>query len=237
MRHLCESGLRGNCTSRLSGGRRLAPTGASSDPTAVKSANKGTAVPAEPMEPRTEPKGNLEGQSTYVDAPCSARRNSNNFCGMRSGTVVCPASQMQHSCATGPYGVRGSEPNRAGGMLDSPTCFAGFPDPVSLTSCPYVVFRPNRNIRDQPRITASNRHPQNPVFQFRTAHFSSKQLFRSSGSRHRRPVTFLLDRQRPDDARHLVRQCDGDQLRRLFRHHPPEPGIAELLALAHMPEH
>ena len=31
---------------------------------AVKSANKGTAVPAEPMEPRTEPKGNLEGQST-----------------------------------------------------------------------------------------------------------------------------------------------------------------------------
>ena len=26
---------------------------------AVKSANKGTAVPAEPMEPRTEPKGNL----------------------------------------------------------------------------------------------------------------------------------------------------------------------------------
>ena len=33
MRHLCESGLRENCTSRLSGGRRPAPTGASSDPT------------------------------------------------------------------------------------------------------------------------------------------------------------------------------------------------------------
>ena len=31
---------------------------------AVKSANKGTPVPAEPMEPRTEPKGNLESQST-----------------------------------------------------------------------------------------------------------------------------------------------------------------------------
>ena len=31
---------------------------------AVKSANKGTSVPAEPMEPRTEPKGNLESQST-----------------------------------------------------------------------------------------------------------------------------------------------------------------------------
>ena len=31
---------------------------------AMKPANKGTSVPAEPMEPRTEPKGNPEGQST-----------------------------------------------------------------------------------------------------------------------------------------------------------------------------
>ena len=31
---------------------------------AAKPANKGTPVPAEPVEPRTEPKGNLEGQST-----------------------------------------------------------------------------------------------------------------------------------------------------------------------------
>ena len=31
---------------------------------AVKSANKGTSVPAEPMEPRAEPKGNPRGQST-----------------------------------------------------------------------------------------------------------------------------------------------------------------------------
>ena len=31
---------------------------------AVKSANKGTAVPAEPMERRTEPEGDLESQST-----------------------------------------------------------------------------------------------------------------------------------------------------------------------------
>ena len=33
VRHLCESGLRENCTSRLCGGRRRAPRGASSDPT------------------------------------------------------------------------------------------------------------------------------------------------------------------------------------------------------------
>ena len=31
---------------------------------AVKSANKGTPVPAESMEPRTEPKGNSGSQST-----------------------------------------------------------------------------------------------------------------------------------------------------------------------------
>ena len=129
---------------------------------------------------------------------------------MRSGTVVCPASQVRHACAAGPYGVRGSDPNRSSGMLDSPARRVGSSDPVSLTFCPYVVFRPNRTVRDHPRITASNRHPRSPVFQFRTAHFSSKQLFPSSGSRHRCPVTFLLDRQRPDDARHLVRQCDGD---------------------------
>ena len=35
-RLFCESGLRENCTSRLSGGRRLALRGASSDPTAVR---------------------------------------------------------------------------------------------------------------------------------------------------------------------------------------------------------
>ncbi|MCY4479257.1 MAG: hypothetical protein OXB97_05135, partial [Rhodospirillales bacterium] len=31
---------------------------------AVKSANKGASAPAEPMEPRAEPKANPEGQST-----------------------------------------------------------------------------------------------------------------------------------------------------------------------------
>ena len=40
-RHLCESGLRENRTGRLSGGRRLASRGASSDPT--------------PRKPRTKP--------------------------------------------------------------------------------------------------------------------------------------------------------------------------------------
>ena len=137
---------------------------------------------------------------------------------MRSGTVVCPASQVRHACAAGPYGVRGSDPNRFSGMLDSPARRAGFSDPVSLTFCPYVVFRPYRTNRGHPRLTPSRACPRSPVFQFQTDPSSSRQLFRNIGAR--RPVDILPDRQRPDDARHLVRQCDGDQLRRLFRDHP-----------------
>ena len=41
MRHLCESGLRENCTGRLCGGRRSAPGGASSDPTGRLDAAEG----------------------------------------------------------------------------------------------------------------------------------------------------------------------------------------------------
>jgi len=59
LRHLRESGLRENCTSRLRGGRRPALRGASSDPTPRgasprpgKAANKGAQAPAESLEGR-----------------------------------------------------------------------------------------------------------------------------------------------------------------------------------------
>ena len=52
LRHLCESGFRENRTSRLSGGRRPALRGASSDPTPVKAANKGARATAELPEGR-----------------------------------------------------------------------------------------------------------------------------------------------------------------------------------------
>ena len=58
MRHLCESGLRENRTSRLSGGRRPALRGASSDPTPLKRANKGAGASAEPVEGRASTEGN-----------------------------------------------------------------------------------------------------------------------------------------------------------------------------------
>ena len=60
-RHLCESGLRENRTSRLSGGRRLALRGASSDPTAMKPANK-AGVPSwrSQWSEASHPRGNRE---------------------------------------------------------------------------------------------------------------------------------------------------------------------------------
>ena len=64
IRHLRESGLRENCTSRLSGGRRPALRGASSDPTAKKAANKGARALAESLERRAGTEGNPGGAST-----------------------------------------------------------------------------------------------------------------------------------------------------------------------------
>ena len=63
---LRESGMRENCTYRLSGGRRPAPAGrASSDPTPLKAANKGAQAPAESPEGRASTKGNSRDQSTH----------------------------------------------------------------------------------------------------------------------------------------------------------------------------
>ena len=141
------------------------------------------------------------------------------------------------SCLVPVARAQGRHVTTASGLAknDSPARRAGFSDPVSLTFCPYVVFRPYRTNRGHPRLTPSRACPRSPVFQFQTDPSSSRQLFRNIGAG--RPVDVLSDRQRPDDSRHLVRQCDGDQLRRLFRDHPPQPGIIQLLALAHMPEH
>ena len=119
MRHLCESGLRENRTSRLSGGRRPAPRGASSDPTAVKSANKGMRVPAESMERRTGANGRSTGQSTYRTL-CRVSRDTG---GLRA-TQACETARLprvrltfdrrQEPCAlTRPHGsVRGAPGNR-----------------------------------------------------------------------------------------------------------------------------
>ena len=49
--------MRENCTGRLSGGRRPALRGASSDPTAEKRANKDAAASAELVERRAGPEG------------------------------------------------------------------------------------------------------------------------------------------------------------------------------------
>ena len=145
--------------------------------------------------------------------------------GMRSGTVVCPAYNAAFM-RRGLYGVRGSDPNRFGGMLDSPAFRTGFPDPVSLTFCPYVVFRPSRTSRGHPRIMRSRAHPRSPAFLFQLASLPGR--LPRNANRDRCPVGLFLDRQRPDGAGHLVGQCDSDQLRRDLRDHPSEPRIRHL---------
>ena len=101
--------------------------------------------------------------------PLQCKRDLNNFVTCGSGTIVCSAPVKRHACAAGPYGVRGSDPDRFSGMLDSPARDAGFSDPVSPTFCPYVVFRPNRTNRGYPRITPSRACPRSPAFQCQTA--------------------------------------------------------------------
>ena len=64
IRHLRESGLRENCTSRLSGGRRPALRGASSDPTATSPGNKAARAAAEREERRAGTNENPGGRST-----------------------------------------------------------------------------------------------------------------------------------------------------------------------------
>ena len=102
----------------------------------------------------------------------------------------------------GLYGVRGSDPNRFGGMLDSPAFRTGFSDPVSLTFCPYVVFRPSRTSRGHPRIMRSRAHPRSPAFLFQLASLPGR--LPRNANRDRCPVGPFLDLQRLDGAGHLV---------------------------------
>ena len=51
----------------------------------------------------------------------------------------------QPSSAAGPYGVRGSDPNRLRG-LKNPADKTGFSGPVYLTVCPYLARRPARTL-------------------------------------------------------------------------------------------
>ena len=84
-------------------------------------------------------------------------------CGMRSRYGRMSGLSMQHSFAAGPYGVRGSDPNRFHG-LEALRQVLVFPTPSSMTFCPYVVCRPHRPGRDHPQIRPSGPCLQHPVF-------------------------------------------------------------------------
>ena len=63
---------------------------------------------------------------------------------------------MQLSSAAGPYGVRGSDPNRLRG-LENPADKTGFSDPVPLTVCPYLARCPARTLWGRPQAAPSRR--------------------------------------------------------------------------------
>ena len=94
--------------------------------------------------------------------------------------------------------MRGSGPNRLLELESSPFG-PGFPDPVSMTVCPYIVLRPAHippgAIRAPARL----------------------------GDRRRFPVDFLVRHQRPGDARHPIGQRHCNQHTRLARQHPGQP--------------
>lgn len=93
-----------------------------------------------PLDARISAKGMVSACQSCVDAP-RMQAASRRAQGMWSGAVVCPASSCGNSHAAGPYGDTRTGSKSAlrarGAAIDS-----GFPDPVSLTVCPYPLDRP-----------------------------------------------------------------------------------------------
>ena len=124
---------------------------------------------------------------------------------MRSGAVICPASWCGWIDAAGLYedARTGSKIILAG--LKVPCTATGFPDPVSIDRLSLLVLRPA--------------HTPDGFL-----------LFASCSGCSRSSVVLLLRHQRPDDARHSVGQCHGDQLARLARQHPGKPWVVRSAA-------
>jgi hypothetical protein len=67
--------------------------------------------------------------------------------GMWSGAVVCPASSCGNSHAAGPYGDTRTG-SKSAWRARGAAIHDGFPDPVSLTVCPYPFDRPAHILGD-----------------------------------------------------------------------------------------
>ena len=106
--------------------------------------------------------------------------------------------------------IRGLGPNRISELVSSPVV-AGFPCPVSMTVCPYPSSDSDRIPDGLPRLALS-------------------------GGRGN-AVSLLPGLQRPGDACHPVGQRYRDDLLRLPRQHPRQPGICRHAAPEHGVHH
>ncbi len=136
---------------------------------------------------------------------------------------------MQHSFAAGPHGVRGSDPDRLSG-LEALRKTLVLPTRPSMTSCPHVVFRPDRPGRGHPGVTLARAVSAGPGIPLRAAGcpVAISSLFPSGPSfrcRHRRRRAVVLPggRQRPDHARHPVCQRHRRRLPGIPLPHPGDP--------------
>ena len=107
-------------------------------------------------QPRSFPQGRPACTSTTSCTSLFLDSGHTRYCRM-SGLSV------QHSFAAGPYGVRGSDPNRLHG-LEALRSALVFPTQPSMTFCPYVVCRPHRTDRGYPQITRSSAGSAEPRY-------------------------------------------------------------------------
>lgn len=133
-----------------------------------------------------------------VDAPEDARSFSDRASCDRQRSCVRPCYAALIMPLVG-MAMRGSAPEQNGklkGSLHAP----GWPDPISSITCPYGSSRSS--------------HPdsrQRPLY------------FGSADCRRRFLVVSFVGDHRPDRARHLVGESDGDEHARLARQHAGQP--------------
>ncbi len=129
--------LKEDTTSRAFAAVRAAATSAPVRCSAIGSESWGSkGVAAPPRQPRRS-----TSRVLYVDAPGWASVDSEPSWWQWARYCRMSGLSMQRCSAAGPYGVRGSDPNRLSG-LRGPSAHTGFSDPVLSTVCPYPFLRP-----------------------------------------------------------------------------------------------
>ena len=91
----------------------------------------------------------VHGEAHFVTAwinvcgrPLECKHVVRTVQGLWSGTVVCPASRLRRFICRGPVWRCEDRVHIVYASLKALRSVPGFPDPVSMTVCPYVILRP-----------------------------------------------------------------------------------------------